>query len=61
MHISDILTPERTRLDVRAASKKRVLETIAELIAASHPDLEVGVLGTADLAFGWFIEHVVLP
>ena len=35
MDIDDILDPRRTRLDVEAASKKRVLETLSEVLAGS--------------------------
>lgn len=44
MQISDILDEQRTRLDVDAASKKRILETLSELLAAA---LDVGD-GTPD-------------
>ena len=37
MEISDILSESCTRLDVGAASKKRVLETLSEMLAA-HAD-----------------------
>ena len=35
MHITDILSPERTVAQVPATSKKRALETISNLLAAS--------------------------
>ena len=35
MNITDILNEQRTRLDVPAASKKRVLETLSEMLAAT--------------------------
>ena len=37
MKLSEILNEQRTRLDVDAGSKKRVLETLGELLAAGVP------------------------
>ena len=39
MKIAEILDLERVRVDVDAKSKKRVLETLSELFAASVPEL----------------------
>ena len=39
MQISEILQPERTLCDVRAASKKATLEMLSDLIAGSDPGL----------------------
>ena len=39
MTIGDILTPDRVMLGVEASSRKRVLETMSELLAASHTEL----------------------
>lgn len=36
MRTSDILAPERVRCDIRASSKKRVLEALSELLSAGH-------------------------
>ena len=39
MEIADILTPARIAVDVRAASKKSVLEELARLVARDAPEL----------------------
>lgn len=39
MQVSDILTPQQVRCGVDARSKKRSLEVLSELIAASDPSL----------------------
>ena len=39
MTISEILDAEQVRLDVDAASKKRALETLSDLLASADPDL----------------------
>ena len=37
MRVSDILEPDRVRPDLQLTSKKRVLETLSELLAAGDP------------------------
>ena len=44
MDIADILTPERTQLGIRSASKKRILETLSELLAPTTPENDVRAL-----------------
>ncbi len=39
MTISEILNADQVRLDVEAASKKRALETLSDLLASADPDL----------------------
>lgn len=68
MHISDIITPERVATQVDATSKKRVLETISNLIA-SHSDTSLGAneifdsliarerLGTTAIDHGVALPH----
>ncbi|HKJ77587.1 MAG TPA: PTS IIA-like nitrogen regulatory protein PtsN [Gammaproteobacteria bacterium] len=67
MHVSDILTVERTANDVPAGSKKRLLEKVSSLIAHSDPNLsEVEVfesllsrerLGSTGVGRGVAIPH----
>ncbi len=44
MELNDILSSDRTFTDVEGASKKRVLENAATLIASENPEFEVGQL-----------------
>lgn len=44
MHITEILTPERTFSRMQGGSKKRVLETVAKKIAQQIPHLEPNTL-----------------
>ena len=68
MQIADIITPERVVCQVQATSKKRVLETISEIIA-SHSDTNMHAneifdslfarerLGTTAIDHGVAIPH----
>jgi nitrogen PTS system EIIA component len=71
MNICDILTPERVRCGMDLASKKRVLETLADLIAQSEGGLNPVVvfdalvarerLGSTALGQGVAIPHARIP
>jgi nitrogen PTS system EIIA component len=50
MHLEDILTPERCFCQITGASKKRILTTISELIAADKDSLEADMIFTALMA-----------
>jgi PTS system nitrogen regulatory IIA component len=67
MNIDSILIPERTAGSLKASSKKRAIELVADLIAKSLPDLKVGdvyrsliereKLGTTAIGQGVAIPH----
>lgn len=40
IHLADILSPARSRVNVQGGSKKRVLELIAQLFAEDQPSLD---------------------
>lgn len=40
IHLADILSPARSRMNVQGGSKKRVLELIAQLFAEDQPSLD---------------------
>lgn len=71
MQIKSFLTPERTRARVQATSKKRVLETIAELLANGKEELDSDRvfeelvnrerLGSTGLGNGVAIPHCRIP
>ena len=50
MHLEEILTPERCFCQITGASKKRILTTISELIAADNDSLEADMIFTALMA-----------
>jgi len=67
MNIASILTPERTRCDLEASSKKRAIEEAARHIGKSLPDLDSAEiyenlinrekLGTTAIGHGIAIPH----
>ncbi len=67
MELADLLTPQRTFTGVEAGSKKRLLETIAQLLHEAVPELGADDLftslttrerlGTTGLGFGVAIPH----
>lgn len=67
MNIDSILAPDRTRCSLSASSKKRAIESVSEIIAASLPELETGdiyrsliereKLGTTAIGEGVAIPH----
>lgn len=68
MNISDIIIPERVACDISASSKKRVLETIADMIGSSTNDSLVPQdvvdsliarerLGSTGIGYGVAIPH----
>jgi PTS system nitrogen regulatory IIA component len=71
MKISDILSPERTRCDVSAGSKKAALEILAGLISSADPRLTQAEvfeslisrekLGSTGLGKGIALPHGRLP
>jgi PTS system nitrogen regulatory IIA component len=40
MRVNELLTPERTFVDIEGGSKKRLLDKVAQLAASSCPELE---------------------
>lgn len=71
MRIADILTTERVLLDVDAGSKKRVLETVSELLAGADDTLSARAvfdriiarerLGSTGLGHGVALPHGRIP
>jgi PTS system nitrogen regulatory IIA component len=71
MKLASILTPERTKCGMKAASKKKALEQIAEFVCESRQQLdpkelfekliERERLGTTGLGNGIAIPHCRLP
>ncbi|MGR8919176.1 MAG: PTS IIA-like nitrogen regulatory protein PtsN [Gammaproteobacteria bacterium] len=67
MKVSEILAPERVAIDAELASKKAVLEKLAEMLASADPDLKPAAvfesllarerLGTTGLGAGIAIPH----
>ena len=57
MHITDILSPERTIAQVPATSKKRALETISTLLAASTN----AALGATEIFDSLIARNVWVP
>lgn len=68
MNISDIIIPERVACDISASSKKRVLETIADIIGSNTNDSLVPQdvvdsliarerLGSTGIGYGVAIPH----
>lgn len=71
MRINELLTPERTFVDVEGGSKKRLLDHVAELTAETTPELEGQEifdaliarerLGSTGIGEGVAIPHCRLP
>nr|WP_290652751.1 PTS IIA-like nitrogen regulatory protein PtsN [Aquisalimonas sp.] len=67
MKIADLITPERVACDVEVTSKKRGLEVLSELVAASDPSLPANTifdklvgrekLGSTGLGHGVALPH----
>lgn len=63
----DLIPPERIRCGVQVASKKRLIETLAELLATAHPRLQTATvfehliererLGSTGLGHGIALPH----
>ena len=50
MNLEELLTPERCRAKVTGVSKKRVLNTLSDIVAAECPQLESDEVFAALLA-----------
>ncbi len=67
MLMPELITPERIRCGVEVASKKRLIETLAELLASGHPRLQAESvfehliererLGSTGLGYGVALPH----
>ncbi|MBY4676758.1 PTS IIA-like nitrogen regulatory protein PtsN [Marinobacterium arenosum] len=66
MTITDILTPSRTLCDLEGGSKKRILETVGNIIAEQTPSLDAdavfaGLINRERLGSTGFGDGVAIP